>query len=79
MTLFFLNINGCPPRMNGLVFITTGFVLNMTEFLIYMTVWSDPWMPKLYLLPTFDQDIDVNFFFLILKGPNEKTSGKLRF
>ena len=58
---------------------TTGFVLNMTEFLIYMTVWSDLWMPKLYLLPTFDQDIDVQFFFLILKGVNEKTSGKLRF
>ena len=47
--------------------------------LVIMCVWATPGMPKSYLSPTFDQDIDVQSFeiiFLTPNRPNEKTSRK---
>ena len=46
---------------------------------VIMCVWATPGMPKSYLSPTFDQDIDIQSFeiiFLTPNWPNEKTSRK---
>ena len=44
---------------------------------VILCMWATLGMPKVYLLPPFDQDIDVKsseINILILNRPNEKTS-----
>ena len=64
--MFFLHKEGSRGRPCGSRFVW-----------VIMCVWATPGIPKSYLSPTFDQDIDVQSFEIIFptpNGPNEKAS-----